>query len=132
MSHKHHLSQPPEAIIVTIGAKMIGDNGYRHWLGNFLDAMKKSETDENWYYWLRQGNEPTYQDIRYVYLCIGGKIRYRVFYAGSTGPREMQFDGRDDTVFGKAWILIAGPLMRAPFKIERKGFQGFRYCDKLF
>lgn len=132
MSQKHQRSQPPEGIIVTIGAKMIGENSYRHWLKNFQEAMERSETDDDWFYWLRQGNQPTYQDIQYVYLCIGGKIRYRTFYAGSFGPREMRFIGKENPIFGNAWILIAGPLMRAPFRIEKKGFQGFRYTDKLF
>ena len=126
------LEQPPEAIIVTIGEKMWKAHGYRHWLRNFLAAMKRSETDDDWYYWVRQGNQPTFQDIQYVYLCIGGKIRYRAFYAGSMGTGEKLFEGREHPIFGKAWILVAGPVMRAPFKIEMKGFMGFRYSSKLF
>lgn len=127
-----NLAEPPEGIIVTIGAKMIGAHGYRHWLKNFLAAMERSESDDDYCYWLRQGNQPTYPDLQYVYLCIGGKIRYRAFYAGSMGTREMQFDNKPHPIFGKAWIMISGPIVRAPYKIERKGFQGFRYTEKLF
>ena len=125
------MNEPPEGIIVTIGEKMWGENGYRHWLRNFLEAMKKSEFDSDWFYWLRQGNVPTHE-VQYVYLCIGGKIRYRAFFAAGMGERTMQFENHDHPIHGKAWILITGPVMRAPFKIERKGFQGFRYCNKLF
>lgn len=127
------MEERPEGIIITIGAKILGDHGYRHWLRNFLEAMKRSETDDDWYYWLRQGNQPKADSsLQFVYLCIGGKIRYRCYYAGSKGAGAKLFEGRDREIFGKAWVLIAGPVERAPFKIERKGFQGFRYCQKLF
>lgn len=125
------LQQRPEGIIVTIGEKMWGIHGYRHWLGNFLSAMKRH--DDGVTYWLRQGNIPKQDSsLLYVYLCIGGKIRYRAYYAGARGAAEMQFENRPDTLYGKAWVLISGPIERAPFKIVRKGFQGFRYTEKLF
>lgn len=127
--------EKPEGIIITVGAKMYGEHGYRRWLRNFLEAMEISSTNDDWFYWFRQGAQPkeAFQDtLQYVYLCIGGKIRYRVFYAGSRGPGSMQFANHSTLMFGKAWILVAGPVERAPFKIEMKGFQGFRYTHKLF
>lgn len=127
------MTERPEGIIITVGAKMWGANGYRHWLRNFLEAMEKSETDQDWYYWFRQGNQPVAGDhLSYVYLCIGKKIRYRCFYAGSKGAMAMQFENHSTPIFGKAWVLVAGPIMRAPMTIEKKGFQGFRYTEKLF
>jgi hypothetical protein len=123
--------EPPDGIIITVSQSMIGPNGYRHWLRNFLEAMADTEDDR--FYWFRQGNRPKDdRSLRFVYLCIGGKIRYRVFYAGSEGERTMKFDNREDELHGKAWILTAGPVVRAPRVIKRQGFQGFRYTQEIF
>lgn len=124
--------EQPEALIITVGAKMYGENGYRHWLKHFLEAMEPRHQTEM-YYWFKQGNQPKNdKSIRYVYLCIGGKIRYRVYYAGSHGEGSIQFDNKSEPMYGKAWVLVAGPVERAPMKIEMKGFQGFRYSEVLF
>lgn len=128
---KSNMNEPPEGIIVTISKSMYGIHGYRHWLSNFLSAMSRHE--EGVTYWLRQGNVPKHDSsLLYVYLCIGSKIRYRGYYAGSRGAASMQFENRSDILDGKAWVLISGPIERAPFKIEKSGFQGFRYTSKLF
>lgn len=133
-----NLTEPPEGIIITVSAKMWGHHGYKVWLSNFLDCMKKSEDlDERYVYHFRQGNQPKAgESLRYVYLCIGGRIRWRAFFAGSYGPKTLELMKTDGSgtkfIDGKAWIMVAGPVERAPFKIEKKGFQGFRYCSKLF
>lgn len=126
------MNEPPEGIIVTIANRMYREKGYRKWLRDFMEAMKRSETDEDWFYWLRQGNQPKRPDLRYVYLCIGGKIRFRCFFAGSHGAGRKYFSNHDKPIDGRAWVLIAGPVMKAPIKIEMHGFQGFRYTEKLF
>lgn len=132
------MSEPPEGIIITVGEKMWGHHGYKVWLTNFLYCMKKSEDlDERFIYHFRQGSQPKSQNsLRFVYLCIGGKIRYRVLYAGSRGESTLTLSTTDGTgtktIHGKAWILVAGPAERAPFVIKKKGFQGFRYAEKLF
>lgn len=116
----------PEGIIITVSAGMYGEKGYRNWLRNFLDAMN----DPNSIYWFRAGSQPK-RDPLYLYLCIGGRIRYRVNYAGSEGPSQQMFDdGR--VMSAKAWLVGCGPVARAPFKMKMKGFQGFRYCNNLF
>lgn len=125
-------TEPAEAIIITVGAKMYSENGYRHWLRHFLDAMEPRHQTEM-YYWFRQGTKPKNdKSIQYVYLCIGGKIRYRAYYAGSHGEGEIQFDNKSEPMYGKAWILVGGPIERAPMIIKKQGFQGFRYTHKLF
>lgn len=128
-------TEPPEGIVITVSAGMIGDHGYRHWLRNFLESMKQSEETCDWNYYFRVGGQPR-QDkhIQYVYLCIGGKIRFRVFYAGSQAGGKLNLSNghRYRIVEGRAWILTAGPVERAPHPIPMKGFQGFRYTHKLF
>lgn len=121
--------EPAEGIIVTISAGMYGIHGYRHWLANFLDAMNRY--DDGVFYWLRSGAQPKQPDLQYVYLCIGGKIRYRCYFGGSRGSGNVEFlDGR--RMDGKSWLVLSGPVEKAPMVIRRKGFQGFRYTEKLF
>lgn len=118
--------EKPEGLILTVSAGMIGENGYSHWLRNFLYAMRQ----ENWTYSFRQGNKPR-QEPLYVYLCIGGKIRYRTLFVRSLGPCMKRFsDNRE--MFGKAWIEVCGPVTKPKKPILRKGFQGIRYTEMLF
>ena len=127
------LETPPDGIIITISQSMIGERGYRHWLRNFNEAMEKSANDVDWYYWFRQANKPKNdKSIRHIYLCIGGKIRFRIFYAGAQDECTMKFENRDDLLHGKAWILGSGPITKAPYVIKKQGFQGFRYTQELF
>lgn len=121
--------EQPEGIVITISAGMYKDHGYKWWLANFLDAMGKNAAGEDWYYWCRTGSEPR-REVQFVYLCIGGKIRFRCFYGGSKPRGTMTFGDRN--VEGKAWIILAGPVCKPPRPMPRKGFQGFRYCEKLF
>lgn len=127
-------NEPPDGIIVTVSKGMIGDNGYRHWLRNFLEVMGKGD-ELGWNYYFRVSRQPKYDEyIRHVYLCIGGKIRFRVFYAGSepAGKRRLTNGKNYRIIDGKGWILTAGPVERPPMVIERKGFQGFRYTNQLW
>lgn len=121
-----NLVEPPDGIIITISQKMLEEKGYKNWLKNFLDAMAKDE----WTYWMRQGTQPKH-DILYVYLCIGGKIRFRANFVMSEGPGEKTFKG-GKKLYGKAWIVLCGPVVRPAESIYRKGFRGFRYTQKLF
>lgn len=116
----------PEGIIITISKQMLKEKGYRNWLRNFIDAMDK----EDWTYWMRQGAQPKHTVI-HVYLCIGGKIRFRANFVMTQGAGRKTFsDG--SSLFGKAWIILAGPVQRPPFTISMKGFQGFRYTKSLW
>lgn len=119
--------EPPEGILLTVSAGMYGRH-YKHWLQNFLDAMAK----EDMIYWMRAGSRPKQdQSLQYVYLVIGGKIRFRCMYGGSKGPGTANFDdGR--SMDAKAWIILAGPVERPPRVMKKQGFQGFRYTEKLF
>lgn len=129
------MDQPPDGIVITISQKMIKEKGYRNWLRKFLQAMALHE--EGLTYWMRQGAKPTKdKDLKYVYLCIGGKIRFRAYYGGSEGPSEKTFGtwggGEGATIFARAWVILSGPVERPPVPIPMKGFQGFRYTEKLW
>lgn len=118
--------EPPDAIIITISQQMFKEKGVRNWARNFFEAM----SEEDWLYYFRQGNQPKYQ-VMWVYLCIGNRIRYRVNLVETWGEETLRFsDGK--ILYGKAWIIACGPVVKAPAQIYRKGFQGFRYTQKLF
>lgn len=121
--------EKPDGIIITISAGMYEHHGYKWWLSNFLDTMEKSALGEDWYYWCRSGSQPK-RDVQFVYLCIGGKIRFRCIYGGCKPGGTMKFGDR--VIDGKAWIILAGPAIKPPHTIPMKGFRGFRYCEKLF
>ncbi len=115
-----------DCIIITIGAAFLKERGLMEWYRDFYNAMT---TDSH--YCLRQGNQPKKQDIKYVYLCIGGKIRYRTHFIKSYPGGMLTFiDGR--SMYANAWVVVAGPMVKAPYDIARKGFQGFRYTEFMF
>jgi hypothetical protein len=121
------MNAPPDAIIITISAAMLKEKGLRNWLRNFLDAMAR----ENHTYWFRLGSVPRFDELLYVYLCIGGYVKYRCFFAGTHPAGWMTFqDGKQ--LYGKAWVYACGPVRKAPERIPMKGFRGFRYTHKLF
>ena len=118
-------------IIITIGKSMWKDKSYKNWLNNFLQCMTIPDCS----YWLRQGNQPKKQPLQYVYLCIGDRIRFRAHFVESHSAGWVQFyDGAGGfkKLFGKAWIVICGPVEKPLKPIYKKGFQGFRYTEPLF
>ena len=122
----------PDGIILTVSKKMYGENGYRHWLRNFREAMDLHK--EGWYYSLRVSSKPIRDaELLFVYLCIGNKIRYRGYYGGTQEtPRGFKIFEGDRKVKGRFWIRISGPLECASHPIKKQGFRGFRYTEKLF
>jgi hypothetical protein len=119
----------PEGIAVTFGQDLIKNNGgIKAFLKHFQETMATDEI-----YWLHKcKNKPKY-DVLYVYIIVCNRVAYRVYLAGyETGPSMVY----DNDGIGKeiSWprLLLAGPLEKAPVKIVRKGFRGFRYTTKLF
>lgn len=105
---------------------MYESHGYRHWLRNFVEYM--AEDLERGCTYSFRGGRPT-KEVQYIYLVIGGRIRFRINFVMGKEGRQTFDDGR--SMDGK-WIIGTGPLVRAPYKMPMKGFQGFRYTDKLF
>lgn len=119
----------PEGIVVTFGKEMIEEQGG---LKNFLSFFEQVMNDEQDYWMHKCKNAPQY-DILYVYVTVYNRLRYRCMFGGyfkenTTGGTA---DGREVEI---AWprIILSGPFEKCPFKRELKGFQGFRYCTKLF
>ncbi len=120
------MTEPPEAIMITISQAMLKEKGLASWTRNFLQCIDQ----EGCAYFMRLGSQPKHQ-VLYVYLCIGGKVRYRANFV-ETHP-EGAFTFNDGKVLhGKAWVVLAGPVVKAPAVFPRKGFRGFRYTNKIF
>lgn len=119
--------EQPDGIVITISQGMLKEKGLQNWTRNFLHAMSQ----DDWTYWMRQGAAPK-RDILYVYLCIGGKVRYRANYVGTDTGLKRFADGKQ--MSAKVWIMLAGPVVKPlrGHEPEMKGFRGFRYTQKLF
>jgi hypothetical protein len=129
------MNEPADGIIITISQQMLKEKGYKNWLTNFMLAMSQHEA--GWTYWMRLGAKPTRdKDLQFVYLCIGGKIRFRTYYGGAEGPCEKDFGNwageGPKKIFARAWVILSGPVERPPVPIAMAGFRGFRYTQKLW
>lgn len=122
----------PEGIAVTWGRDMIQEKGgLLTFMRFFSDCME--EDGALWYQKCK--NRPT-QDkyLQYVYIIVSNRVYYRGYYGGyHTGPLECYLNSWSSRqVVTWPRIVIAGPIVKAPHKIYRKGFQGFRYTETLF
>lgn len=125
----------PQGIVVAWGKDLIEEKGG---LLSFLRFFKQCMAEEDGIWMQKCKNKPT-QDNRllYVYIIVAGQIKYRCFYAGYASGETDAWNGDGYSWSSKnviTWprVLLAGPVEIAPVKIYQKGFQGFRYCTKLF
>lgn len=121
----------PEGIVVTFGREMMSEQGgVRNFLTSFIEQM-----DTEGLYWMHKcTNMPTI-DFDQVYISVLGRLWGRVYNGGiRRNPVNVIGWTADDRSINVDWnfITLAGPFERCPFKRELKGFQGFRYCTKLF
>ena len=70
-------------------------------------------------------------EILHFYLLVDGRIRFRANIVEFRGPATSHFSNHR-SIAGKAWVLVGAPVVRAPFKLEMKGFRGFRYTGDLW
>lgn len=119
----------PEGIVVTFGAEMMEmKGGAKAFIRYFLKWMADEES-----LWLHKcKNRPKHDDLLYVYVIVGGYVRYRLYYGGyEAGGADISGPNGTESI---SWsrVVMSGPVERAPYKIKFSGFQGFRYCTKLF
>lgn len=124
----------PEGIVITWGKELIEEKGG---LLNFTRYFEKiMSIDDN--LWLQKCRfKPKFDDILYVYIIVHNRVKYRCLYIGhETGPAQISNGDGISWAYTSnvSWprLILAGPFVKAPEKIVRRGFQGFRYCEKLF
>lgn len=70
--------EQPEGVIITVSAAQFKEKGLRNWVRNFKRAMNEGDLS----YWFRQGNQPK-QQVESIYICIAGRIAYKITYVES-------------------------------------------------
>lgn len=100
--------------------------GYRKCITQIEEVRKK---EDSMWWWHSIGTKARI-DVLNAYIVILGRIRYKAVIVGWEPGGEKQFsDNRKLTA--KHWLQLAY-FESAPIAIEQKGFQGLRYCTKLF
>lgn len=119
----------PEGIAITWSKEMI-EEGYgtlKKFMEHFIECLEDEEG-----IWLQKcKNKPKY-DVAYVYIIFAGRVRYRAQFVSWSKGMATVYDDHGPKQIEWSRIEMTGPLVRAPFPIYRKGFQGFRYTTKLF
>lgn len=115
-------------IITCVPHKFLFDEyGARAFLDHFYYRLNRLDSN----YFLFSLSAVPKINVIHFYLLIDGRIRFRANISQITGEEIITFaDGR--TIHGKAWAEVTGPVIRAPRRIEMKGFRGFRYTEELF
>lgn len=119
--------EQPVAIMVTFGQGMIKTHGgLQKFARYFLQSMADPEC-----VWLHKATNLPTQSVAWVYIVIGNRVRYRANCVGySRNPTTIwKADGTSRLI---TWprVEMTGPLIMAPGKIHRQGFQGFRYLPE--
>lgn len=118
----------PEGIVITFGKEMIENNGgQKEVMKYFLQTM----ADEN-AYWMHKMLIWPKIEVADVYIItlnrLWGKVKFGWFEKGAT----FKYSPTDKGIIEWPRMVIVGPFERCPFKRTLRGFQGFRYCTKLF
>lgn len=125
---KTKTAEPREAIIITLPKQFFEEQNH----AAYLQELQDLDGDHVWYRICK--NLPT-QDVLYVYTIIDNKVHHRTNFVGLERNKDYRFarpDGQWREFKNANAILMGGPAVMAPFEIAYKGFQGFRYCNKLF
>lgn len=125
----------PEGIVITFGQNMIQEQG------GLLRFLKKFEVImdncEKGCYWMHYCSNLPSREVDYIYISVAGRLYGRVYNGGykKYDPENpimgYTADGREVEI-KKNHIVLSGPIEKCPFKRRLPGFQGIRYCTKLF
>jgi hypothetical protein len=128
-----HFAEPPEAIILTMPVAWFRDRNMSY--ADFCKDFEATMAEEDNYWNFLKSNLPT-QDVAYVYLVFDGFVQYRANFVCYERNVAKAFDDAPDGIVREFppsnWILFSGPVIKAPFDIPMKGFQGHRYSKMLF
>jgi hypothetical protein len=122
------LSIKPEGVVITFGKEMMETNGgQKAVMKYFLDVMAKE--DDYWMHKMLNWPKVEVSDVYIITLNrLWGRVKFGWFDKGAT------YAYSPSDVKEIAWprMVLVGPFEKCPFKRQLKGFQGFRYCTKLF
>ena len=100
--------------------------GFKKWEKTFL----KMNVIEGYYWTFNLSGKPKYE-VLYFYLLINGAIRYRCNIINYEGAKVVDcYTG--EKKHGRCWVNVSAPVIKLKNHIPMKGFQGFRYTDKIY
>lgn len=101
----------------------------------FKKVFERHMSMENSWWNFKLTNLPKLE-VLYVYLVFDGKVQYRCNLMMYERHKSKSFkDSPDQKVrhFKNCnWVLFTGPVVKPKIDVPKKGFQGFRYTEKLF
>lgn len=120
-----HRPERPTGIVRTLpslyGDESVGAKRYQ----KSIELMEAGRLEATIYIALQ--SVPKF-DVIHMYLLIEGAVQVRLNIAGYE-PGDAR-ECWDRTIRKpKFWAVCTGPVSRPPERIERKGFQGFRYTS---
>lgn len=123
----------PEGIVLTLPQAFFQDR--RMTTDRFKKMFERYMRREDAIWNFRLTNLPL-QDVAFVYLVFDGFLQYRTNLVQYERNVAKDFDDAPDGIVRHFeptnWVLLSGPAIKAPYERPLKGFQGFRYCTKLF
>lgn len=124
----------PEGIVVTFGAQMIKEQGgLRTFLRAFQNTMSNHEQGE---YWMHTCSNFPKHEADHIYIVVANRLYGRVYCGGYHKNHDADVVAYGATgeqkLMDKPFVILSGPFEKCPHKRVLKGFQGFRYCTKLF
>lgn len=120
----------PEAIIMTYPSSCLKNEYEQQLFARMMMGYMNTVEDAVWHQKCK--NKPKH-DVLYLYFIVLGKIKYRLNVMGWNHgtPITLNFtDGQREVTWPR--LELCGPVLQAPEDIQMRGFQGFRYTDKLF
>ena len=124
----------PEGIVVTFGQQMIKEQGgLKTFLKAFQETMSLHETGT---YWMHTCSNFPKNEADHIYIIVANRLYGRVYCGGYHRNADENVIGYGATgkqkLMDKPFVILSGPFEKCPYKRILKGFQGFRYCTKLF
>lgn len=123
----------PEGIMLTLPVMFFQDRGTD--IESFKELFERYMQKEDSIWNFRLTNLPLH-NIAFIYLVFDKKVQYRANFVMYERNKSKQFydspDGKVRKFPPSNWILFTGPVIKPPYEMPQKGFQGFRYTTKLF
>lgn len=121
-----------DAIVLTLGQDFM-DKWYPGGRKALFEAIERCDDGE--YQWMQFcGSGLPKVKCEFCYLVFDGKVKYRLTVEDYIANRTGEFDdgGITRTFSNRNMVVMTGPVLKTPFDIDMKGFQGFRYTEFIF
>jgi len=120
------MNERPEAIIITFPVVFFQEYGVRRFARDFQGLT----TNDDMIWYAKISTVPKIE-VPHCYIIAGNRVRWRLNVVGFEPGHAKDF-GSGRQVYARNWMLLAGPVSKAPYRIERRGHQGFRYVAEGF